>query len=112
MFFTDMAMAFANLAKSTRPGGRLVMLVWRGIEDNEWLREFFSAIGRVLPMAPPPSRHHFGRLETFKISLHAAPIASISLRDSSRQSPVELAVAVGFEPTVGLHPHTLSRRAP
>ena len=25
---------------------------------------------------------------------------------------VRLAVAVGFEPTVGLHPHTLSRRAP
>jgi SAM-dependent methyltransferase len=55
MFFTDMAMAFANLAKATRPGGRLVMLVWRGIEDNEWLREFFGAIGRVLPMAPPPA---------------------------------------------------------
>ena len=52
MFFTDMAMAFANLAKTTRPGGRLVMLVWRGIEDNEWLREFFGAIGRVMPMAP------------------------------------------------------------
>ncbi len=55
MFFTDMAMAFANLAKATRPGGRLVMLVWRGIEDNEWLREFFGAIGRVLPMAPRPT---------------------------------------------------------
>jgi SAM-dependent methyltransferase len=55
MFFTDMAMAFANLAKATRPGGRLVMLVWRGIEDNEWLREFFGAIGRILPMAPPPA---------------------------------------------------------
>jgi SAM-dependent methyltransferase len=55
MFFTDMAMAFANLAKATRPGGRLVMLVWRGIEDNEWLREFFGAIGRVLPLAPPPA---------------------------------------------------------
>jgi len=25
---------------------------------------------------------------------------------------LRLAVAVGFEPTVGLHPHTLSRRAP
>ena len=48
-------MAFANLAKATRPGGRLVMLVWRGIEDNEWLREFFGAIGRVLPMPPPPA---------------------------------------------------------
>jgi SAM-dependent methyltransferase len=55
MFFTDMAMAFANLAEATRAGGRLVMLVWRGIEDNEWLREFFGAIGRVLPMAPPPT---------------------------------------------------------
>jgi hypothetical protein len=32
-----------------------VMLVWRGIEDNEWLREFFGAIGRVLPMTPPPA---------------------------------------------------------
>jgi len=55
MFFTDMAKAFANLAGATRSGGRLVMLVWRGIEDNQWLREFFGAIGRVLPMAPPPA---------------------------------------------------------
>lgn len=55
MFFTDMAMAFTNLARATRPGGRLVMLVWRGIEDNEWLREFFGAIGRVLAMQPPPA---------------------------------------------------------
>jgi len=55
MFFTDMEQAFANLARAARPGGRLVMLVWRGIEDNEWLRAFFGAIGRVLPMAPPPA---------------------------------------------------------
>jgi len=55
MFFTDMAMAFANLARATRPGGRLVMLVWRSLEDNEWLREFFGAIGRVHPMPPPPA---------------------------------------------------------
>lgn len=55
MFFSDMAMAFANLARATRPGGRLVMLVWRGIDDSEWLREFFGAIGRVLPLPPPPA---------------------------------------------------------
>ena len=55
MFFTDMVAAFANLAHATRSGGRLVMLVWRGIEDNEWLREFFGAIERVLPLAPPPA---------------------------------------------------------
>jgi SAM-dependent methyltransferase len=55
MFFSDPAMAFANLARSTDSGGRLAMLVWRGIEANEWLREFFGAIGRVRPMQPPPT---------------------------------------------------------
>ena len=55
MFFSDPAMAFANLARATRPGGRLAILVWRGIDANEWLREFMGAIGRVLPMEPPPA---------------------------------------------------------
>lgn len=55
MFFSDPAMAFANLARATSPGGRLAMLVWRGIEANEWLREFLGAIGRVRPMQPPPA---------------------------------------------------------
>jgi ubiquinone/menaquinone biosynthesis C-methylase UbiE len=55
MFFSDPAMAFSNLARATKPGGRLVMLVWRGIEANEWLREFLGAIGKVRPMQPPPA---------------------------------------------------------
>jgi SAM-dependent methyltransferase len=55
MFFSDSAMAFGNLARATRSGGRLVILVWRGIEANEWLREFMGAIGQVLPMEPPPA---------------------------------------------------------
>lgn len=55
MFFSDPAMAFANLARATRPGGRLAILVWRGIDANEWLREFMGAIGQVLPMEPPPA---------------------------------------------------------
>lgn len=55
MFFSDPAMAFANLARATRPDGRLVILVWRGMDDNEWLREFMGAIGRALPMEPPPA---------------------------------------------------------
>jgi len=55
MFFSDPAMAFGNLARATRPSGRLAILVWRGIEANEWLREFMGAIGRVLPMEPPPA---------------------------------------------------------
>ncbi len=55
MFFSDREKAFANLARATKPGGRLAMLVWRGIEDNEWLREMFGAIGSVRPIPAPPA---------------------------------------------------------
>lgn len=54
MFFADPAAAFGNLARATRPHGRLAMLVWRGIEHNEWLREFMGAIGAVRPLPSPP----------------------------------------------------------
>jgi SAM-dependent methyltransferase len=55
MFFGDAAAAFANLARATKPGGRLAILVWRGIGDNEWLREIFGALrlDRGLPSPPP-----------------------------------------------------------
>lgn len=55
MFFGDAAAAFANLASAVRPGGGLAILVWRGLADNEWLREIFEAlrVGRDLPMPPP-----------------------------------------------------------
>ncbi len=55
MFFGDAEAAFTNLATATKPGGRLVMLVWRGIAENQWLREIFEAlrVDRDLPMPPP-----------------------------------------------------------
>ena len=36
MFFADPVAAFANLAHASRPGARLVMMVWQGSERNEW----------------------------------------------------------------------------
>jgi SAM-dependent methyltransferase len=36
MFFDDPAAAFANIRRSLRPAGRLVMVVWQGRERNEW----------------------------------------------------------------------------
>ena len=54
MFFADPDAAFANLARALRPGGRMVLLVWRGIEHQEWLRTFRTvlAAGRELPPWP------------------------------------------------------------
>ena len=55
MFFADPAAAFANLARALRPGGRLVLLTWQGIEHQEWLRTFLTvlAAGRGVVFPPP-----------------------------------------------------------
>ncbi len=55
MFFGDPIAAFTNIARAVRPGGRLVLLTWQPLSDNEWIREFSAALaaGRDLP-APPP----------------------------------------------------------
>lgn len=55
MFFGDRAAAFANIARSLRPGGRLALAVWQPMSENEWFTSFVGALaaGRGLP-APPP----------------------------------------------------------
>ena len=54
MFFADPLAAFTNLARSTRPGGRIVMVAWQALTANEWLREVRAALaaGRSLPTPP------------------------------------------------------------
>ncbi|HXZ62577.1 MAG TPA: class I SAM-dependent methyltransferase [Acidimicrobiales bacterium] len=37
MFFDDPVAAFANLAKATRPGGRLCFVCWQEMFANEWV---------------------------------------------------------------------------
>jgi SAM-dependent methyltransferase len=55
MFFGDPRAAFANLHRALRPGGRLTLLTWQSVADNEWLTEFRTAlaVGRDLPTPPP-----------------------------------------------------------
>ena len=54
MFFADATAAFTNLARTTRPGGRIVMVAWQGLGANEWLREIRASLaaGRSLPTPP------------------------------------------------------------
>src|SRR5215218_8264227 len=51
MFFADPAAAFTNVAGATRAGGRLALVAWQRLEDNEWLTAVRSAVaqGRDLP---------------------------------------------------------------
>jgi SAM-dependent methyltransferase len=61
MFFGDPPAAFSNIAGALRPGGRLVMLVWQGPEQNEWIRAISHAlaVGRDLPTPPIGARGPF-----------------------------------------------------
>lgn len=54
MFFADAEAAFSNLARATRPGGRLVMVAWRDPSHNEWLREIRGALAAGRPLPAPP----------------------------------------------------------
>lgn len=44
MFFADPVAAFANIGRAMRPGGRLVLLVWQGREQNEWATAIQGAL--------------------------------------------------------------------
>ena len=52
MFFSNPAAAFRNLRRCVKPEGRLLMIVWRPIEDNEWTLIARNAARVHLP--PPP----------------------------------------------------------
>ncbi len=54
MFFGDPVAAFANIGAALAPGGRLALLTWQRMEDNEWLTEFLRAVTGRAPAAPPP----------------------------------------------------------
>ena len=52
MFFADPVAAFANIGRALRPGGRLAVVAWRELADNEWLSAIRDALamGRTFPM--------------------------------------------------------------
>lgn len=51
MFFDDQDAAFTNLGSALKPGGRIALLVWQVLQNNEWLTELRRALalGRDLP---------------------------------------------------------------
>lgn len=62
MFFADPVAAFTNVGRALRPAGRLALLTWRPIAENEWLVAFRTALalGRDLPAPPTSAPGPFG----------------------------------------------------
>ena len=66
MFFLDPVAAFTNIASGLRSGGRLAVLVWKSVADNEWVSSMRDAlaVGRDLPMPPPGVPSPFSLADT------------------------------------------------
>ena len=83
MFFGDPVAAFTNIASALRAGGRLVIVAWRGVHDNEWLQCIFGAlaVGRELPVSPVGAPGPFGQADPDGVqdTLNAAGFDSVEL---------------------------------
>jgi SAM-dependent methyltransferase len=106
MFFGDPVAAFANIAAALRPGGRLCLLVWKGIEANEWLREIAGALaaGRELPTPPPGAPGPFSLADPVRVRdvLGAAGFVDVDLAGAERPMWFGDTVEVAEEFIVGL----------
>lgn len=62
MFFNDRVAAYTNVHRALAPGGRLALLAWRPLEENEWLLTMRAALalGRDLPAPPTGAPGPFG----------------------------------------------------
>jgi SAM-dependent methyltransferase len=60
-FFGDLVTAYTNIGRALRPGGRIAILTWAPMSENEWLREYRGAlaVGRDLPMPPIDAQSPF-----------------------------------------------------
>ncbi|HEX3391256.1 MAG TPA: class I SAM-dependent methyltransferase, partial [Solirubrobacteraceae bacterium] len=48
MFFASPVAAMRNVCQALRPGGRLVMVVWRRREDNDWLYRAQTIVEKII----------------------------------------------------------------
>jgi SAM-dependent methyltransferase len=83
MFFADPAAAFANIVRALHPRGRLALVVWRSIAENEWIRDLLGAAsgGRDLPSPPPdaPGPFSFADPDRLRGILEAGGFADVEL---------------------------------
>lgn len=89
MFFEDVEVAFANLGRAVRPGGRIAFVAWGPIGENEWQRAIRGALaaGREIPAPPPgaPGPFAFGDPAHAVAALEAAGFGDVDVRRVERR---------------------------
>jgi SAM-dependent methyltransferase len=77
MFFADPPVAFANLARALRPGGRLTVLVWQHAADNEWS----GAVNETLGIDDDPTAQAFSLGDPEVVRATLADFVDVELVD-------------------------------
>lgn len=88
MFFDDPTTAFANMASSLRPGGRLAFVCWQGFLNNQWIAvpagAVFAHVGiPELPKEGEPGPFSFAEKARVEGILHDAGFADIRIEAAS-----------------------------
>jgi SAM-dependent methyltransferase len=108
MFFADPAAAFANIAGSLRPDGRLGLLAWRRLDENEWLGSLRTALaaGRDLPSPPVGMPGPFGLADPEQVRelLRSAGLRDVALEavDGPMRFGADVDDAFAFVSTLGM----------
>ncbi|SEE67694.1 class I SAM-dependent methyltransferase [Jiangella alba] len=84
MFFADPAAAFANLARATRPGGRLAMMVWQGRAANAWAGPLLDAVAGETRARDDDGAFSLAAPEATHALLAAAGFRDVALTDVAR----------------------------
>src|SRR6185436_858259 len=53
MFFSHPEVAFTNLRRALRPGGRMSFVCWRSLMENPWMAVPGMAVMQHIPFSPP-----------------------------------------------------------
>jgi SAM-dependent methyltransferase len=86
MFFADPEAAFANIGRSLCPSGRVALVAWQGLAENEWLQTIRGTLarGRDLPSPPHGMPGPFGLADPDRVVelLTGAGFADIEITDA------------------------------
>jgi SAM-dependent methyltransferase len=108
MFFADPVGAFTNIASAVRSGGRLAMLVWQSVTNNEWITAMRDAlaVGRDLPLPPPGAPGPFALADTdyARRTLTEAGFTDVAFAGSEAPFHVGADAADAYGFAAGLNP--------
>jgi SAM-dependent methyltransferase len=100
MFFAEPVIAFTNIAHALKPQGRIALVVWRSLHEQEWFDALIGAVAmdREIPMPPPNAPGPFGLAD----AEHTRGILTKAGFDDIAFDAVDATLIVGYTPDEAL----------